>query len=74
LGRSLRCRTDIFALVELPAALLKPHCFLLLPAALLVVLRIAASWNLNRAIGTGQIASGQEPGPRAAPERPGHLR
>jgi hypothetical protein len=69
----LRCRTDIFALVELPAAPFIPHRFLLLPAALLVVLRIAAFWKLGRAIGFGQIACGQEPGLTAA-ERPGPLR
>jgi hypothetical protein len=71
----LRCRTDIFALVELPAAFLNYlTVFLLVPAALLVVLRIAAFWNWDRAISAGPIASGQEPGPGAAPRRPGLLR
>jgi hypothetical protein len=45
----------------------------LLPAALLVVLRIAAFWKLGRAFGTGQIARSLEPGPVAA-RRPGPLR
>jgi hypothetical protein len=51
-----------------------PHYFLLLPAALLVVLRIAAFWNLNRTNSAGQIASGQESGFRAASLWPNLLR
>jgi hypothetical protein len=71
----LRCRTDIFALVELPAAFLNYlTVFLLLPAALLVVLRIAAFWNPGRAIAAGWITSGQESGFRAALRRPSPLR
>jgi hypothetical protein len=51
-----------------------PHSFLLLPAALLVVLRIAAFWNPNRASSAGQIASDREAGPWAAQQRPGPMR